>query len=176
MRLSIALFILLVANRSNAANEEQFEWMGVNFCHTTIGEVIEQFPNAKYFEDYELLAVASSGEMLGAVYEELFFLVSPDGVIAGLNVPIVSGDIDQIDREIDLLAAKRWGENVRKNDWDHSVVWFSLSSDIGRDVHMHLLENETSLLYNIGQSTDDKKWSVFALTSVTGCDRAVHQR
>jgi hypothetical protein len=69
MRLSIAFFILLAANWSMAANEEQFEWMGVNFCHTTIGQVIELFPNAKYFEEFEFLAVASSGETLRAAYD-----------------------------------------------------------------------------------------------------------
>ncbi len=64
MRLSTALFILFVANSSIAANEEQFEWMGVTFCHTSVGEVIERFPNAKYFEEFELLAVTSSGETM----------------------------------------------------------------------------------------------------------------
>ena len=172
MRLTTALFILFVANSSIAANEEQFEWLGVTFCHTTVGEVIERYPNATYFEEFEFLAVKSSGETLGAVYDELFFGVLPNGVIDGLQVPIVYGDIDKVIRELDLLAAKRWSGTVRKNGSLHAISWMSLSSDTGRDVHMHLNENETSPLYNIGYSTDDRKWTVIGLSSITGCDRA----
>jgi hypothetical protein len=172
MRLSTALFILFVTNSSIAANEEQFGWMGVVFCHTNMGEVIERFPNTKYFEEFELLAVTSSGETLGAVYDELFFLVLPNGVIAGLQVPIVSGDMEKVIREMDLLAAERWSGTVRKVGSLPEITWFSLSSDTGRDVHMHLNENESSPLYNIGYSMDDGKWTVIGLSSISGCDRA----
>ena len=174
MRMYTALCLFLVANSTFAANEEQFEWLGVNFCHTTVGEVIELFPDAKYFEDFELLAVTSSGKTLGATYDELFFRVSPRGVIAGVNVPIVSGDIDQIIREIDLLAARRWAEKAHKVSLLPGITWISLSTDIGRDVHMHLNENRTSLLFNIGHSSDDRKWTVIGLASITGCDRSFH--
>ena len=172
MRLSTVLLILLVANNSVAANEEQFEWLGVTFCHTTVSEVIQRYPDATYFKEYELLAVTSSGETLGAVYDDLFFLVLPNGVIAGLQVPIVSGDTEQVIRELDLLATKRWSGTVRKVDLLHSISWFSSSSASGRDIHMHLNENETSPLYNIGYSSDDRKWAVIGLSSITGCDRA----
>ena len=74
MRYVLPLLLIMFLPRSTlAANEEQFEWAGVNFCHTTVGEVIELFPNARYFEDFEFLAVSNTGETLGARYEELFF-------------------------------------------------------------------------------------------------------
>jgi len=170
MRLFLPLFIVLVSRPLVAANEEQFQWMGVNFCHTSVGEVIERFPDARYFGDFELLAVTDSGETLGAGYDELFFHVLPDGKILGVIVTIDSGDIEEIEKNLDRLAARRWGDKARKDRINGNVTWWR-EAGLGFDIHMHLLSDETSPLYNIGQSKDDRKSSVIALSSIAGCNR-----
>jgi len=175
MRLLACLLLLVMSRSLLAANEEQFEWGGVNFCHTTVGEVIELYPNARYFEDFEFLAVSSKGETLGAKYEELFFLTRPDGVITGVFVLVVSGDFGDIEKLMDGLAAERWNDRVLKNDHADTITWLRSDQSIGdtSDVHMHLQIDQTSPLYNIGLEKTEKKYTVISFSSNYACGRAI---
>ena len=158
-----------------AANEEQFEWGGVNICHTTVGEVIELYPNARYFEDFEFLAVSSKGETLGAKYEELFFLTRPDGVITGVFVLVVSGGFGDIEEQMDALAAERWNDRVHKNEDAGDVAWVRSDQSIGDtfDVHMYLQTDQTSPLYNVGLEKKEKRYTLISFSSIYACGRAI---
>ncbi len=152
--------------------------MGVNFCRTTIGEVIEQFPDAEYYVDFEFLAVTGSGETLGARYDELFFLVRPDDIIVGLHVLVKSGDLGEIERNLDLLAEKRWSKNVRKISNEKHIIWAPSTANIARDsdVHMWLLTEEITPLAVTRQTKHPQKSIIISLSSNTACDRAAYER
>ncbi len=176
MRQSALILLILAANFGFAANEEQFTWMGIEFCEASVGDVLEQFPSAIYHGDYGVLWVDHLGETFGANFNELFFYVRPDGIVFGVHIAIISGDFREIEREIDDTAAERWDDEFYKIDDKHGedshdyVAWAGF--DDGTDVHMHLHNGETSPLYKLGLSEDGKRAISIGLKSVTGCDLA----
>ncbi len=175
MRLPIFILILLALEPSSAENEEQFEWMGINFCTTTVETALELFPETTYHGDIDILEVAHLGETLGGEYDELYFYVRPDGVIIGVQISIASGDFREMELEIDILAANRWGERFSKDEHKHGedshdvISWSGWGEETGISMSLH--SSESSPLYKTGLSKDGKRTIAIGLKSSTSCDR-----
>ena len=176
MRQCASLLLILVVNFALAANEEKFTWSGIQFCETSVGDVLEQFPNATYFGDVGIIRADHLGQTLGGHFEELFFYVRADGIVIGVHIPIISGDFNEIENRIDDLAVKRWGDEFTKDNRKHGedshdyLNWWG--NDDGADIGMHLHSSETSPLFKLGQSEDGNRPISIGLKGSTGCDRA----
>ena len=97
MRIWSSLTVFLACSQLNAANEEGFHWLGVEFCKDTLGELLERYPDAEYFEEYELLIVADSGEILRIdVGDGGIRLGLGGGTLANINRPDINANKERL--------------------------------------------------------------------------------
>lgn len=137
MKSILVLFFAVYSLPVLAANEEQFQWLGIRFCESTVDDTLHDLLDAKFHSGLRFLEINKQGETLGGTFVRYFLFVNPDDTIHGIFIPMASGDLREFEKSLDSLAAERWSDRFEKYLDRGEIVWAGRSP--GTDVQMALI-------------------------------------